>query len=298
MRTVPEPTFPEATAVLSRLVAPDGRITTHEQGLLLGRRIAELIDAGASVKVSLEGITEFHGPAVHSMLSEVFSLVGVDYANRKLVIVADRSAPYALGLPLHVSEAVAKFREQEQMMDPQPATTQVLGSDGEPAVTLTLLPKPLETKEPQTFGAPPVKNEVEEVLAKQEGTGTSGKSSKWLNDLQAAREKRLKDEMEEAARVKVEKSQEPITYEVEMDEKARVREWEEFLRWAHSGLGVKTPVEHEAAWKAWQLRAAIQQGEIEYWAANTKAAKRNTVLALVWAGIAWAFAAAVVFWRK
>jgi hypothetical protein len=50
--------------------------------------------------------------------------------------------------------------------------------------------------------------------------------------------------------------------------------------------------------ETWRLRAAIQQGEIEYWTANTKAANRNTRLALVWAGIAWAFAAAVVFWGK
>jgi len=251
MKTIPELDLSNATTVLASVFAEGGRLTTHAQGLSLGRRIHTLIDRGASVRVSLDGITEFHGPAVHSMLYELFSTFGVHFTNRKLAIVADRSAPYALGLPLHVSEATAKFREQEQGMKP------------EPGVALTVPPKPLVIKEPQTFASPLVKEEA------------------------AA-----------AARVNVEKSQEPISYEVEMDEKVRVNEWEEFVRWANSGLGAKTPVEHEAAWKAWQLRASIQQGEIEYWKANTKAAKRNTVLALVWSGIAWVFAASVVFFGR
>lgn len=346
MKTVLEPDFSHATTVLAKLFAEGGRLTTNSQGLSLGIRIAALISAGSSVKVSLEGITEFHGRAVHSMLSEVFSIFGVDHVNRMLLILADRSAPYALGLPLHVSEAVAHFREQEQKMPPQPVTPQVLGSDGEAAAPLTILPKPHQTKEPETFGAPPAKNEVEEVLeskiAKYAQAPThiddvSGESSVRLWDedrlvvsISVSKDGTVRDItgvmrpreesnasgagnwqdkmlgrmdakcMQEAtaARIKVEKSQEAATYEVDIDEKFRLSEWEEFVRWANSGLGVKTLGEHDAAWKAWQLRAAIQRGEVEASRQAAAGARRDKRLALVWVSIVWAGVCAVIFWRK
>ena len=47
------------------------------------------------------------------------------------------------------------------------------------------------------------------------------------------------------------------------------------------------------------MRAAIQRSEVEYWVAQTKGARRDKRLALVWGGIFWLGAfLTIFFWRK
>lgn len=262
------------TNVRAAIFGEDGRITTHAQGLLLGRRICSMIDRGASVSVVLEGISTFRGPAVHAMLAEVFSTFGVDHANKKLVFTMDPVPDYANQFALHVRAAVASFRELEQGMGPQPVVGEAFTPGSGPEI-LTILPR------------------QPEALAAEERPGN------YIDDIQAAREKRLAEDAAKAPRIKVEKSEEPITYEVDLDEKERVRERREFERWASGICANASDTPASAAWTAWQMRAAIRRSEVEYWVAQTKGARRDKRIALVWAGIFWLGASLTIFfWRK
>ncbi|CAB4162790.1 hypothetical protein UFOVP783_121, partial [uncultured Caudovirales phage] len=182
------------TNVRAAIFGEDGRITTHAQGLLLGRRICSMIDRGASVSVVLEGVSTFRGPAVQAMLAEVFSTFGVDHANQKLVFTMNPVPDYANQFALQVREAAASFRELEQGMGPQPVVGEAFTPGSGPEI-LTILPR------------------QPEALAAEERPGN------YIDDIQAAREKRLAEDAAKAPRIKVEKSEEPITYEVDLDEK-------------------------------------------------------------------------------
>lgn len=289
------------TTVRAYLFSEDGRITTHSQGLLLGRRVCSMIDRGANVSVVLDGVSTFRGPAVQSMLAEVFSTFGVDHANQKLVFVMDPVPEYANQFALHVREAAASFRELEQGMGPQPVVGEAFNPGSGPEI-LTILPRRAaeEVREAGAinFGVRPgvasVKPEIAEALA-----DAAKRPVNYIDKVQAAREKRLAAEAEEAARIKGEKSQEPVTYEVDLDEKERVSERKEFERWS-SGICPKArDAIASAAWNAWQMRAALQRSEVEYWVAQTKGARRDKWIALVMAGIFCAgLCAMVFFWRK
>lgn len=262
------------TNVRAAIFGEDGRITTHAQGLLLGRRICSMIDRGASVSVVLEGVSTFRGPAVQAMLAEVFSTFGVDHANQKLVFTMNPVPDYANQFALQVREAAASFRELEQGMGPQPVVGEAFTPGSGPEI-LTILPR------------------QPEALAAEERPGN------YIDDIQAAREKRLAEDAAKAPRIKVEKSEEPITYEVDLDEKERVRERREFERWASGICANASDTPASAAWTAWQMRAAIRRSEVEYWVAQTKGARRDKRIALVWAGIFWLGASLTIFfWRK
>ncbi|CAB4161842.1 hypothetical protein UFOVP783_1, partial [uncultured Caudovirales phage] len=79
----------------------------------------------------------------------------------------------------------------------------------------------------------------------------------------------------------------------------RVRERREFERWASGICANASDTPASAAWTAWQMRAAIRRSEVEYWVAQTKGARRDKRIALVWAGIFWLGASLTIFfWRK